>query len=217
MKKTFITASLVVLSLATFAQQKKSAASAKKPTSSHSSKASVSTAQPSWGIGLRAGNLTGLSVKKYLGKSALEFSLGTLYTYGYNYNKRFKDDYQYVSYYGRNRGLGIQLHYMGQKAIKGAPGLDWYYGGGLQVRFDRTSYTYRYKSYYGNGKNDYVWVQTTDRPGFADVGLDGLIGLEYKFKEVPLALFVDTNLYIELVHTPGWVNMQGGLGLRYNF
>ncbi len=216
MKKAFIILSLLVVSISVTAQQKKSSTANK--TSSSSTKKSISAgSHPSWGVGLRAGNITGLTVKKYFSKSALEFNLGTLYTYGYNYNKRFhKDKYQYVGY-GRNNGLGMQLHYMGQRSIKGAAGLEWYYGGGLQMRLDRTNYTYRYKSYYGNGKNDYVWVETTDRPGFADIGLDGLIGLEYTFKQVPLSLFVDTNLYLELTHYPGWVNMQGGLGLRYNF
>lgn len=215
MKKTILTFCLLVIGFAAFAQQKKASASAKKTSTRQTH--STSAANSSWGVGLRAGNLTGLTVKKYLGKSALEFNFGALYTYGYNYNKRFyKDDYQYIGY-GRNRGLGLQVHYMGQRSIKGVSGLDWYYGGGLQMRFDRTYYTYRYKSYYGPGKNDYAWVETTDRPGFADIGLDGLIGLEYRFKQVPLAFFVDTNLYIELVHYPGWVNMQGGLGMRYNF
>lgn len=214
MRRTLPILALLILSLSAFAQQKKS--TTKKSASSSARKSSSVASHPSWGLGLRAGSLTGLTVKKYLGKSALEFNLGPLYTYGYNYNKRFKDDYQYVGY-GRNKGLGMQLHYMGQRAIKGASGLEWYYGGGVQLRFDRTHYTYRYKSYYGNGKHDYVWVETTDRPGFADIGLDGLIGLEYTFKQVPVSLFVDTNLYLELVHYPGWFNMQGGLGVRYNF
>jgi len=220
MKRNLLLIAFLTLSLVTFAQQKKSTAT-KKTGSSSAKKSSGSSAHPSWGIGIRGGSLSGLSVKKYLGKSALEFNLGPLYSYGYNHNKRFykyrdDDDYLYVGY-RRNSGLGLQAHYMGQRAISGAPGLDWYYGGGVQLRFDRSYYTYQYKEYYGPGRNDYRWVTVTDRSGFADIGLDGLIGLEYTFRQVPLSLFVDTNLYIELVHYPGWVNFQGGLGLRYNF
>ncbi|MDJ1470510.1 hypothetical protein QNI19_25660 [Cytophagaceae bacterium DM2B3-1] len=224
MRKIYLVLAFLAVSTALLAQQKKSTASAKKaPASSAKSTAKKSSASasysshPSWGVGLRLGTLTGLTVKKYFTKSALEFNLGTMYNYGYNYDNRFnKNNYKYIGY-GSYRALGLQAHYMGQKAIKGASGLDWYYGGGVQFRFDRTTYTYDFKSYYGPGKNDYVWVRTTDRPVFVDFGLDGIIGLEYKFKKAPLSVFADANLYIELSHDPGWVNMQGGLGIRYNF
>lgn len=217
MKRTFLFLSLLLLGTAAYAQQKKSTA-AKKSSGSAVRKSSGGASNSGWGIGLRGGSLTGLSVKKYMSKAAFEFNMGALYGYGYDnrfYRGRDRDDYEYIGY-GRGGSLGLQARLMGQRGIKGAAGLDWYYGGGLQMRFDRSYYNYRYKSYYGPDKDDYVWVNERGRAS-ANVGLDGLVGLEYRMREVPLSFFADTNLYIELARYTGWVNLQGGLGLRYNF
>ena len=71
-----------------------------------------------WGLGLRIGNPTGITAKKYLGASnALEVALGT------NYN---------------NDGFELLAHYLFHFPITDAPGLDWYYGFGGQIQsYDR--------------------------------------------------------------------------------
>ncbi|MCG8320890.1 MAG: hypothetical protein MI921_15415 [Cytophagales bacterium] len=67
-----------------------------------------------WGLGLRIGNPTGITAKKYLGTgNALEVALGT------NFN---------------NGGFELLAHYLFHFPVSGAPGLDWYYGFGGQLQ-----------------------------------------------------------------------------------
>lgn len=67
-----------------------------------------------WGLGLRIGNPTGITAKKYLGSSnALEVALGT------NFNEE---------------GFELLAHYLFHFPVHGAAGLDWYYGFGGQLQ-----------------------------------------------------------------------------------
>jgi hypothetical protein len=55
-----------------------------------------SSSNPNLGIGLRLGDPTGLTVKKYLGRNALEFNVGRTYTFSGGaryYDRRFDDWY----------------------------------------------------------------------------------------------------------------------------
>lgn len=45
----------------------------------------------------------------------------------------------------------------------------------------------------------------------------GIIGLEYIFEEVPLSIFADLNLFLEVYRNPYNIHPQGGIGIRYNF
>ena len=71
-----------------------------------------------WGLGLRIGNPTGITAKRYLGASnAVEVALGTNYNSG---------------------GFELLGHYLFHFPINNAPGLDWYYGFGGQLQtYDR--------------------------------------------------------------------------------
>jgi len=69
-------------------------------------------------------------------------------------------------------------------------GLDWYYGFGAQMK------SYR---------------------GFFDLAVDGVIGVEYTFSEVPLSIFLDIVGNVEIVDTPFLIGGAGGVGMRYNF
>ena len=98
-------------------------------------------------------------------------------------------------------------------AGKNAEGLQWYWGFGGQVRTQRVSYTYRYKV-----KNGPDWVVVNDASvQETNLGLDGVLGLEYKFKNAPLAMFLDGTLFMELYDQPFLFSLQGGLGVRYTF
>ena len=61
------------------------------------------------------------------------------------------------------------------------------------------------------------WYTTTDRVTEIDVGVDGVIGLEYKFPKVPIAVFADFTLAMELYPDPFIPWGQFGIGARYNF
>lgn len=180
-----------------------------------------------WGAGFRLGDPSGISVKKYLGGKAFELNVGrthAVHVIG-QYNKRFYDwyDKQGIQYdelnlegYRASTPIAAQLHYLirnklGKASATGGR-LEWYYGFGGQVRFNTYYYQYRYKP---KGGGAWVYVED-DRVPNIDFGADAVIGLEYLFKG-PFSLFLDVNLFMEVVNNPFSMWMQGGLGGRYRF
>lgn len=79
------------------------------------------------------------------------------------------------------------------------------------------------KFYYGAGGHLGVWDNYDNHPWFDDknnkqyvvVGIDGILGLEYIFKEVPIALSLDWKPEFNLVGYSGiWLG-DSGLSVRY--
>ena len=192
--------------------------------SSNKSKSSLSASSydRNWGIGLRAGDPAGITVKKYNGSNAWELNIGTTYYWGgYTYRDAFYkyDPYQYyrnVTIHSHNirRALGIQLRHLWQKDlnIDGLAGLQWYYGLGGQIKSIAVDYRFKYEDLSGR-KYENIY----DTAHFLNLGVDGIIGLEYTFENVPLSLFTDINLFLEIYRNPFNIHPQGGLGIRYNF
>jgi len=171
----------------------------------------VGNAHNEWGIGIRLGDPSGITVKKYFGANSLEFSLGRSHTW---YNDNYYDDYYHdyydnYDYYDRDSDpIGFQCHYLFQKPInrignESVGGLDWYYGIGGQL------ITQSYTIYYNDGDHE----KFTD----FDLGADGVIGLEYRFRNSPISMFVDLTLMIEIYDDPFYFWTNGGIGVRYNF
>jgi hypothetical protein len=202
MKKLFVAFSLTLLTLSGFSQ--------------------------TIGLGIRAGNFNALSIKKYSGKHALEFNIGRIHMYSGKsfYNNRFNswyidqqfeyDDYQYTNYRG-TVPLGIGLNYLIRKPIgsvldENTDGLEWYVGFGGQMRFQKYRYNYQYKI-----KGDPNWHHAEARVNNIDLGPDGTLGLEYTFKEIPVSVFMDATLFVEIVDNPFLFWPQGCVGVRYNF
>ena len=80
--------------------------------------------------------------------------------------------------------------------IEGAPGLKWYAGPGLHLGF--------YDKKYYNG----------DR---AVVGIDGVLGLDYKINKAPFNISLDWQPSFEFADNRGFAGSWGGLGIRYTF
>lgn len=78
--------------------------------------------------------------------------------------------------------------------IAGAAGLKWYIGPGAHIGF--------YNSKYGDG---------------AFAGIDGVLGLDYKFNGAPINISLDWQPSFEFGGTRGFVGSWGGLGIRYTF
>ena len=171
-----------------------------------------------WGIGLRLGDPLGLSVKKYLApRKAIEFNIGR--TWRYNYSNAFyrhndynRDFYDY-EWHNNRSSVSLQARYLIHKPLrlKEVPGLEWYYGAGAQFRFFSVEYRYRYD---GPGKSRGYY---TDRVTHTDFGVDGIIGLEYSWRNVPITVFTDINLFLEILDDPFLPHLQGGVGGRYYF
>ena len=177
-----------------------------------------------WGLGIRLGDPSGITVKKYGEGHAWEFNLGRThvfsghgyyndhYAYWYDHQHFNYKDHEYIDSHG-SIPLGLQVHYLFQKPVKNADGLQWYWGFGGQVRTQKIYYDYRYKL---EGSPDWI-VVSDEAVQETNLGLDGVLGLEYKFNNAPLALFLDATLFMELVDDPFLFGMQGGFGVRYTF
>jgi hypothetical protein len=85
--------------------------------------------------------------------------------------------------------------------INNAPGLKWYVGPGAHIGAYNENY-YRGDHYYGSGA--------------MSLGIDGVLGLDYKINNAPIAISLDVQPYFELLHHP-YLDVWGGLGVRYTF
>jgi hypothetical protein len=81
------------------------------------------------------------------------------------------------------------------------PGLNWYYGGGAHVGF------------WSNGTNPNI---NSNYSG-AVIGIDGVLGLEYTFDDIPLNLSLDLLPTVNLIGYTGWGGINGALSIRYVF
>ena len=98
-----------------------------------------------------------------------------------------------------NRGARITGLYEIHGDINGAPGLKYYIGPGAHVGFYNKDYYY---------KNQY---------GGTYVGVDGVLGLDYKFKGAPINMSVDWQPSFEFGDGQGFVGSWGGFAVRYTF
>jgi hypothetical protein len=126
------------------------------------------------GIGFRLSGITsGLSVKHFTGGSgALEGILGFRY-----------------------RSWILTGLYEKHQAFPNAEGLSWFYGGGAHVGFYDDGYRYYYYKVRGN---KYVIVDE-DRNDRMALGVDFILGLEYKFKNAPITIGLDAKPFIDIV------------------
>ena len=85
--------------------------------------------------------------------------------------------------------------------INDVPGLKWYVGPGAHIGWYNDNY-YRGDHYYGSGA--------------LSLGVDGVLGLDYKINGAPIAISLDVQPYFELLHHP-YIDVWGGLGIRYTF
>ncbi len=93
-----------------------------------------------------------------------------------------------------NRGMRITGLYEIHGNFADAAGLKWYIGPGAHVGF--------YNTKYGDG---------------SVIGIDGVLGLDYKFKGAPINMSLDWQPSFEFGDGRGFVGSWGGLGIRYTF
>lgn len=97
--------------------------------------------------------------------------------------------------HGRWRGVGLTGLFELERNT-GEPYLNWYCGAGAHI----SSYNRYY--YYRPGNSRYY-----DGRIFG-VGVDGILGLEYTLKDIPLNLALDAHPFFDLI--------EGGWGFRYD-
>jgi len=186
---------------------------------------SVSGGYAQQGIGVRLGDPSGISYKKYSGDKALEFSIGRSYMIRKSYyNQRFYEWYPtsnlaYTNYSmvrsNISTPIGMSLHYLIHQNwfAHEFDGLQWYYGfGGL---FRTQSYSHEYW-YQVSGASQRIYAET-DKFTDIDLGADGVLGAEYEFREHPFRVYADLTLFMEVIDSPFNFDMHFGIGGRYMF
>jgi len=148
-----------------------------------------------WSVGFRLGEPAGINIRKYFGSNhAFDLNVGT---YGGLYGNRRK----YRDGLYRSVGLSIQGHYLWHKALTSSESLRGYYGFGGQANTRR---------YYANRLNGQY-------ESALSLGGSGIGGLELFPANKPYSFFLETGLYVELLQAPFFLNVNSGLGIRYNF
>jgi hypothetical protein len=85
--------------------------------------------------------------------------------------------------------------------INGAEGLKWYIGPGAHIGFYNESWTKDYPS----------------RSSGFNMGVDGVLGLDYKIKGAPINVSIDWQPYFNIINYTYFEAGWGGLGVRYTF
>lgn len=167
--------------------------------------------QKNWGLGLKLGDPTGFTAKKYFANNgALEFVIGIPTNYNaYDYDTYYYDKHHQLGYHDykyNNRGaIAFQLHYLHHFDIPPVEGLQWYIGGGLQVR----NYFYETDYYDNNG------IYHSESANYLAAGIDLTGGAEYTFRGFPATVFVETNFFLAVVDQAGFY-FQPAIGGRFN-
>ncbi|HEX4957396.1 MAG TPA: hypothetical protein VFV46_04410 [Lacibacter sp.] len=107
-----------------------------------------------------------------------------------------------IGYFWRD-GMRVTGLYEFHGDINGAPGLKWYVGPGAHIGFWNDRY---WRDRYGR------------RIGGAVVGIDGVLGLDYKFKGAPINMSLDWQPSFEFGdYGTGFSGNWGGFAVRYTF
>lgn len=150
------------------------------------------------------------SINSYDYKNAIGIRVGE--TSGFTYKHMFSKGnafegivsaYPYV--------LGFTALY--EKHLQtGAPGLMWYFGAGGHGNIGGPST----RVYYGyNGDRRYTYIYRT---GAFAAGVDGIIGVEYKIKPIPLSLSADLKPFTEFNDYGNiYMSIDPSIGVKFTF
>jgi len=140
-------------------------------------------------VGLRAGETSGLTIKKSIGNGAAIEGIFGAWRYGLSATALFE---KYVP-------------------VGSVSNLNWYYGAGGHVAVQNN----RYYRYYYYDRNRDVYYSDYYYNGGIGLGLDGILGMEYKIPNAPIALSLDIKPFFEVnTHGGAWVSLDPGLGIK---
>jgi hypothetical protein len=170
-------------------------------------------------LGLRVGDPSGVSYKKYLSNSAhaFEFVIGSVQpSWNQSYYKNSFDTYdKFTNDVYVDHRVKTTLYWQGRWLrqypwhVEGVDGtFEWYWGVGALLKISAVDYDYR-----ENGSNNV----RTEKVNDLDIGPEIPLGMEYTFPDVPVTLFGEFGAFVELANRPGTLVIKGALGVRYNF
>lgn len=103
----------------------------------------------------------------------------------------------------RWRGFEVTGLYEVHNHVGDVDRFKWFYGFGAHIGFWNGDYTHDYWGYPGTN--------------YTVVGLDGILGLEYSFKEVPINLSLDWKPALNFIGYTGFWADGGALSIRFIF
>lgn len=141
-------------------------------------------------LGIRAGYTSGLTIKRFTSATHAFEGIFSL---------------------GRNK-VGITLMYEKHVQSPSVAGFRWYYGAGAHFSH------YTRSEYYRTERPSYRYYYYRVRPEGYGIGIDGILGLEYKIAPIPFAISLDLKPYVEM-HTGNSIYMalDPGLGIKFTF
>ncbi|HKL38551.1 MAG TPA: hypothetical protein VJ876_06600 [Bacteroidales bacterium] len=125
---------------------------------------------------------------------------------------------------GLSNGLTIK-HFTGQDvALEGILAFRWggYHITGLYEKHQPAFDTEQLKFYYGAGGHIGMW-DSDGNPWFNEgtnhtiVGLDGIIGLEYTFREIPFNISADWKPAFNIIGDTGFWGDEAAISIRFTF
>lgn len=173
-------------------------------------------------VGIRVGEPFSITYKTYLDKKySVEAMVGRAGANSAQYYRRaFENNRPYSSaiYTSHASSDAFSLNLRGAynedissefNIVEGA--LFAYGGVGVQLRSVRLNYVYH--TSYSNTDMEFRNIDRTN----VDFGPEGFVGSEYFFEELPISVFAELGLFLEIINRPGHIRLQGGLGVRYIF
>ena len=126
----------------------------------------------------------------------VKFPGGFSITYKKFVSDRHNFEAQFTSWKEGFRAAGLyEINFFSFDKV---PELSWFVGPGAHIGFWKAAYEKTYDSQ-------------------VDIGIDGIIGLDYKFKNVPINVSVDWEPAVTLVGSAGFTPVFGGIAVRYTF
>jgi hypothetical protein len=125
---------------------------------------------------------------------------------------------------GWANGLTIKHFIHGNKAVEGIFDSRWH---GFSVTglyeihnqafgVDRLNWYYGIGGHIGFWDGKYYWNYDNSR-NYTVIGIDGILGLEYNFKEIPFNIGVDWKPAFNLTDSSGFWGDGGAISIRYIF
>ncbi len=174
------------------------------------------------GVGLRLGEPLSITYKKFLdGNFAIEGMFGRAGVNSAQYYQRAFDNNRPTPnafYAGHSTGSSFSFNLRGayHEDITDDLNIDQgyflaYAGAGVQLRSTRVDYSYTDPASSPPG----VFFRESRRN--IDLGPEIFGGGEYYFDDLPISIFAEIGLFMELIDRFGHLKLQGGIGVRYLF
>ena len=140
----------------------------------------------STGVGFRFGFQSGITLKHFISEKRAWEGIATFNDHGF---------------------AAIALYEIHQP-IQDIANLDWFYGIGAHAGIYNHYYKYKYIYYYDQ------YYETRYVTSYPSLGVDGIIGIEYKIKEIPFTLELDIKPAMDILN-PYFSFLEGAVSVRY--